>query len=229
MKLPSLATYTNSSYFRLNSAKNGILFTTIAGGARTSSGTAYARTELRQMKGSASSTASADWTCKSTQQMTVRQRLTKVASTPSAPNATIAQVHDADNDTIMVKFFGTKGSSTGALEARFNNDTSTVVLDSSYVLGEIMTLNVYTTSSGLRVVYKNETSGTTKDTGVVSWGSISGSCYFKAGLYIQNCSKTNIYGDSNSVCSSKPSSVIASDPWDTATLEMYSVNLVNPQ
>lgn len=50
--------------------------------------------------------------------------------------------------------------------ARFNNDTVTVVLDSSYRLGDMMRLDVYTTSSGVRVVYTNEVTGATKDTGL---------------------------------------------------------------
>ena len=234
VKHPSLATYSNADYFHVGSNGTTIMFKSIAGGARTSTGTAYARSELREMAGS-SGTTNAAWNCTSTSNgMNIRQKL--ITTTPTdAPNATVAQIHDADNDNLMVKYFGpatgANGSTdTGVIEARFNNDTTTVRLDSAYKLGDEMTVDVSNTPSGMRVKYKNLRTGVTGDTGSIPMVGVVGACYYKAGLYIQTCSKVDIYGKTNSVCVAKNfSEGRYAQPWDSSTLEMYSLQLTNPQ
>lgn len=233
IKHPGLATYSHPDYFRLGDNGTSIFFKAIAGGARTSTGTAYPRSELREMK--SDGTTSAAWACESTSNgMSVHQKLLTTTPTDS-PNATIAQIHDASNDNLMVKYFGpatgANGTTdTGVIQARFNNDTHTVELDSAYKLGDEMTVEVINTPSGMRVKYKNLRTGVTADTGSIPMENVEGSCYYKAGLYIQTCSKIDYLGNTNSVCVAKnfPEGRYA-DTWDSSTLEMYSLALTNPQ
>ncbi len=233
IKHPTLKTYSHPDYFTLGANGTSIVFKSIAGGARTSTGTAYARSELREMK--SDGTTSAAWACTSTSNgMSVRQKLLTTTKTDS-PNATIAQIHDASNDNLMVKYFGpatgANGTSdTGVIEARFNNDTKTVQLDPAYKLGDEHTIDVINTPSGMRVKYKNLRTGVSADTGNVPMSGVSGSCYYKAGLYIQTCSKIDYLGNTNSVCVAKNFAAGRyATTWDSSTLEMYSLILTNPQ
>ncbi|MEH1997117.1 polysaccharide lyase family 7 protein [Nostoc sp.] len=229
IKQPQLKTYTNSEYFRLNAAKNGVLLKAIAGGARTSKNTAYARSELREMQGDG--TESAAWSCTNTDHgMYLEQTLLHTST--NKPEATIAQIHDSKNDLMMVKYFGpsfANGSTDiGKLEARFNNDTTKKLLDSTYKIGDPMTIDIAVTSSGnVNVTYKNLRSGVTSSTDTVKLTGIIGSCYFKAGVYIQACSKTDIYGNTNTVCVNKDLSAnkYETDPYAYAEIELRKINL----
>ena len=229
IKQPQLKTYSNSEYFRLNAAKNGVLLKAIAGGARTSTSTAYARSELREMQGDG--TESAAWSCDNTDHgMYLEQTL--LHTTTSKPEATIAQIHDSKNDLMMVKYFGpsfANGSTDiGKLEARFNNDKITKLLDSTYKIGDPMTIDVAVSSGGnVNVTYKNLRSGVTSSTGTVKLTGIIGSCYFKAGVYIQACSKTDIYGNTNTVCAGKDLSAdkFETDRYAYAEIEVRKITL----
>ncbi|MEH1845255.1 MAG: polysaccharide lyase family 7 protein [Nostoc sp.] len=229
IKQPQLKTYNNSEYFRLNAAKNGVLLKAIAGGARTSTNTAYPRSELREMQGDG--TESAAWSCTNTDHgMYLEQTL--LHTTTNKPEATIAQIHDSKNDLMMVKYFGpdfANGSTDiGKLEARFNNDTTTKLLDSTYKIGDPMTIDIAVRSGGnVNVTYKNLRSGVTNSTGTVKLTGIVGSCYFKAGIYIQACSKTDIYGNTNTVCVNKDLSgdKYETDPYAYAEIEVRKITL----
>ncbi|MBW4455850.1 MAG: polysaccharide lyase family 7 protein [Nostoc indistinguendum CM1-VF10] len=229
IKQPQLKTYSNSEYFRLNAAKNGVLLKAIAGGARTSKNTAYARSELREMQGDG--TESAAWSCTNTDHAMYLEQ-TLLHTTRNKPEATIGQIHDSKNDLVMVKYFGpsfANGSTDiGKLEARFNNDDVTKLLDSTYKIGDPMTIDIAVTSGGnVTVNYKNLRSGVTSSTGRVKMTGIIGSCYFKAGMYIQACSKTDIYGKTNTVCANKNLSAnkYETDPYAYAELEVRKITL----
>ncbi|MCC5664084.1 polysaccharide lyase family 7 protein [Nostoc sp. CHAB 5784] len=229
IKQPQLKTYTNSEYFRLNAAKNGVLLKAIAGGARTSKNTAYARSELREMQGDG--TESAAWNCKNTDHAMYLEQ-TLLHTTTNKPEATIGQIHDSENDLVMVKYFGPSSANgstdIGKLEARFNNDTTTKLLDSAYKIGDPMTIDIAVTSSGnVTITYKNLRSGVTSSTGTVRMTGIIGSCYFKAGIYIQACSKTDIYGNTNTVCANKNLSAnkYETDPYAYAEIELRNITL----
>lgn len=236
---PAIKTYSHPDYFKLGTNGNSIVLKAIAGGARTSIKTAYPRSELREMKSDGRSDAA--WNCTSTSNgMSIRQRLLTTTKTNS-PNATIAQIHDAKNDNMMVKYSGPDNgangiSDTGVIEARFNNDTTTILLDPAYKLGDEHTIDVTNTPSGMRVVYKNLRTGVSKDTRNSNSGKdiemvgVLGSCFYKAGLYIQTCSTIDYLGKPNKVCVDKkfPKGRYA-DIWDSATLEIFSLTLTNPQ
>ncbi|MEH2079239.1 MAG: polysaccharide lyase family 7 protein [Nostoc sp.] len=229
IKQPQLKTYSNSEYFRLNAAKNGVLLKAIAGGARTSKNTAYARSELREMQGDG--TESAAWSCTNTDHAMYLEQ-TLLHTTTKKPEATIGQIHDSKNDLVMVKYFGpsfANGSTDiGKLEARFNNDNITKLLDSTYKIGDPMTIDIAVTSGGnVTVNYKNLRSGVTNSTGTVKMTGIIGSCYFKSGMYIQACSKTDIYSNTNTVCANKNLSTDKSetDPYAYAEIEVRKITL----
>lgn len=163
--------------------------------------------------------------------MYIEQRLTH--STTHKSEATIAQIHDASNDLLMVKYFGpaypnANGSTdTGSLQARFNNDSTTVVLDSAYKLGDPMTLDVAVAGGKTTVTYNNTRSGVSKTTPATSMTGISGSCYFKAGMYIQACTKVDIYGNTNTTCVSKnfSSELYETDPYAYSEVEVRVITL----
>ncbi|MGF2033870.1 MULTISPECIES: polysaccharide lyase family 7 protein [unclassified Nostoc] len=229
IKQPQLKTYSNSEYFRLNAAKNGVLLKAIAGGARTSTNTAYPRSELREMQGDG--TESAAWNCRNIDHAMYLEQ-TLLHTTTNKPEATIGQIHDSKNDLVMVKYFGpsfANGSTDiGKLEARFNNDNITKLLDSTYKIGDPMTIDIAVTSGGnVTVNYKNLRSGVTSSTGTVRMTGIIGSCYFKAGMYIQACSKTDIYGKTNTVCANKNLSAnkYETDPYAYSEIEVRKITL----
>jgi hypothetical protein len=231
VKQPTLGTY-SSTYFKLNTNKDSVLLTSLFGGATTSSGTAYARTELREMK--SDGTTNAAWSCSSgVRKMHIRQRIVK---TPiHKPEMSVGQIHDDSNDVLEIHFTGPEDSSgvgtgngvgTGVLRAHWNNDTSQDTLDSAYIVGDIMVVDIDTSSNTMRVNYRNERTGVTT-TKTKTFSGIVGSCYFKAGNYHQGCSKTNIYGGTNQSCVDKgwTSAKYETDPFGTSVLEMFELTM----
>jgi hypothetical protein len=231
VKQPTLKTYSNT-YFKLNTNKDGVLLTSLFGGATTSSGTAYARTELREMK--SDGTTNAAWSCSSAvRKMHIRQRIVK---TPiHKPEMSVGQIHDDSNDVLEIYFTGPEdgssvgtgnGAGTGVMRAHWNNDTSQDVLDAAYTVGDMMVVDIDTTSNTMHVNYHNERTGVTT-TKTKTFSGIVGSCYFKAGNYHQGCSKTNIYGGTNQSCVDKgwASARYETDPWGTSVLEMFELTM----
>lgn len=215
IKQPQLATFTDQNYFHLNTDSSAVVFKAIAGGARTSTGTAYPRSELREMANNG--TTNAAWVCTTaTRGMCLEQKLTH--TTVHKPEATIAQIHDASNDLLMVKYFGpaypnaTGSTDTGSLEARLNNDSTTIVLDPAYKLGDPMALSISVVNGAVVITYQNMRSGVIKTTSPVAFKDVSGGCYFKAGMYIQACTKVDIYNQTNTTCVNKK---FAADLYET--------------
>lgn len=217
----------SGTYFKLNSSNDAIVMTALFGGATTSSGTAYARTELRERD--ASYTAAA-WSCKTAvRSMTFTSRVTK--SPTAKPEMSMGQIHDGDSDNLEVQYIGPSSANgstdTGTIIASFNGGGSKLTLDSAYTIGQKVTVTIYTKGDGVMYVdYKNLSTGLTK-TQSAAFGTVVGSCYFKVGNYHQACSKTNIYGGTNSTCANKgwASSKYETDPWGTSVQELYSVSL----
>ncbi|CAN5475468.1 hypothetical protein BH11PSE11_BH11PSE11_21240 [soil metagenome] len=231
VKQPALATFSNT-YFKLNTNKDGVLFTSLFGGATTSSGTAYARSELREMQ--ADGVTNAAWSCSSgVRKMHIRQRIVK---TPiHKPEMVVGQIHDDSNDVLAIHFTGPEDSSgvgtgngvgTGVMRVHWNNDSSEDVLDTAYAVGDIMTVDVDTSANTMRVNYRNERTGATT-VKAKTFSGIVGSCYFKAGNYHQGCSKTNIYGGTNQSCVDKGwvANKYETDPLGTSVLEMFELTM----
>ncbi len=204
IKQPALATYSITPWFRLNSSGVSVLFRANAGGSRTSTNTAYARSELREMTADGQSLAG--WSCQSaTRHMHLEQVLNR--TTTVKPQASIGQIHDNTNDNVMLFYRGPSGangtSDTGRIEAYFNDQTTNVLLDSAYHLGDHMTVDINVSGGAATVTYKNTTTGATKVAGPYQLTGVVGQCYFKAGLYVQSCSKIDSNGNTNQACVAK--------------------------
>lgn len=217
----------SGTYFKLNSSKTAITMTALFGGATTSSGTAYSRSELRERDSSYNSAA---WSCKTAvRSMTFTSRVTK--SPTHKPEMSMGQIHDGDSDNLEVQYIGPSSpngtSDTGTIIASFNGGGSKLTLDSAYTIGQKVTVTIYTKGdSKMYVDYKNLSTGVSK-TQSATFGTVVGSCYFKVGNYHQACSKTNIYGGTNSTCAGKgwDASKYETDPWGTSVQELYALSM----
>jgi Alginate lyase len=166
---PKLDTYTGTA-FRLNDAKNGVVFTTTAGGV-TTSGSKYPRSELREMAG----TKKASWSNKSgTHTLVTRQAVTKLPTVK--PELVVAQIHDAKDDVMEVRLEGKR------LMAQYNDGDSEITIDPAYALGTVFDLRIVAASSKVQVYYNDQLKATINKSGT-GW-------YFKSGSYLQtNTSK----------------------------------------
>jgi hypothetical protein len=225
---PELATFSNE-YFKLNETRSAVVFTSMVGGATTSAGTAFSRSELRERDVQGEKSA---WNCAQDERvMTIRQRILK---TPThKPEMSVGQIHDAKSDNLEVFYKGPVSGADGVgdqgvMLAKFNGESSTKapVLDDAYRVGDMMQVKVSTKAGVITVDYRNERSGKTS-TASKPFDKISGGCYFKAGNYPQACTKVNVYGVTNPNCSKKTYApeVFETDPNATSVLEIYSLTL----
>jgi hypothetical protein len=173
VKWPRLQGY-ESQYFHLNSAGNGVIFWVNAGGAIIP-GSIFPRTELREMTDNGSRQASWSNTT-GTHTMTIREAITHL---PTVRPAIVAgQIHDADTYLALIRLDGAR------LWVKADNK-SVGVLDERYRLGTIFTVRIVATGGRILIYYN----GALK----VDLAQVCGTCYFKAGAYLQ--SNTG-YGDS---------------------------------
>ena len=166
---PKLDTYTGTA-FGLNDAKNGVVFTTTAGGV-TTSGSTYPRSELREMAG----TRKASWSNKSgTHTLVARQAITELPAVK--PEVVTAQIHNTSDDVMEVRLEGNR------LLAQYNNGQRDITIDPAYVLGTVFDLRIVASSGKVRVYYNDVLKATISKSGS-GW-------YFKSGSYLQtNTSK----------------------------------------
>lgn len=244
-----LATYTDS-YFRVVTG-GGVSMKARFGGAVTSSGTAYSRTELREM---ADENTTAAWNCTSKQKEMVAR--VRIKATPkNKPEMSVAQIHDSANDNLIVLYRYDKAQNGGLLPAagtlgdkgkilvKWNDSSSESVLDSSHVVGDIINLvvrangsaeNGYPGAGNMSVQYTNETQNKTSSA-TRAFSGVTGQCYFKAGNYHQGCTKKFIDGSTNATCSSKSYPLSNGFTWEdpdteTSTSELILYNLtVSPK
>lgn len=162
---PELSTYSGTN-FRLDDARTGVVFTANAGGA-TTEGSKYPRSELREMDGA----EEAAWSNRSgTHTLTVRQAVT--ALPPVKPEVVVAQIHDADDDVLLVRCDG------GRLVVQWDDGDSEAVLDPAYRLGTMYDLQIVAAAGRVEVFY-----GGARKAEIPKSGS---GWYFKAGSYVQS-------------------------------------------
>jgi hypothetical protein len=210
---PQLARY-NEGDFVLT--PEGVRMRAYAGGARTSTGTAYSRSELRERyKGpGALSKPSDSWPCTDTpRSMVIEQRLTR--TTVNKPEVSIGQIHDDKNDLLELRYQGPVNkngvgtgnglSDTGKVAVHWNNDTSETLVDSAYTLGDLMRVEIVSALGVMTVTYENKSRPNSKPQTVSKdyYESIAGGCFFKAGMYVQACSITDLNGAINEQCQKK--------------------------
>lgn len=166
---PDLDSFTIDPWFHLNQERDGVAFRANAGGV-TTSGSGYPRSELREM--TADGTARADWsTTEGVHSMTITQAIT--ALTEVKPHAVAGQIHDAEDDVVMIRLESNRLYVEGG-------GVDLGVLDEDYQLGTEFTVN-FTAHDGQIDVYYEDMS-----TPVVTVPRAAAGCYFKAGVYTQS-------------------------------------------
>lgn len=179
LEVTKLAGYVNSPWFEVDSARNGVRFRANCGGATTSN-SGYPRSELREMTASG---GLASWSTTSGKHtMTVTEAIT---ATPKVkPHVVAAQIHDAEDDVVMVRLEGNRLFLEGGGE-------DLGVIDPAYVLGTFFTVTLEATGGHISLAYN----GAKK----VDVARSSNGCYFKTGVYTQsNTSKgdaASAYGE----------------------------------
>lgn len=181
-----------------------LVFRANAGGARTSANTAYARSELRELDSSGKPAA---WDCMNSERsLEIGQRL--MQTTTAKPQVTIGQIHDAKNDNLMLRYSGPAKADgvhdTGRIELLWNNASQRMLLDPAYTLGAPMQVRIELRQGVAKVRYRNADSGVQREADAAfDAAGIRGGCFFKAGLYIQACSRTDSSGHPNAQCAAK--------------------------
>lgn len=173
IRQPELATFTLTPYFAVNEAADGVRFRAPCGGA-TTRGSSYPRAELREM--TADGAAEAAWSTETgTHTLFVRQAITHLPR--AKPHVVAGQVHDANDDVIMIRLEGERLFVEG--DGKELGD-----LDRKYVLGTVFTVQVVVADGSIQVYYNDLATPKVTLPNVRQSG-----CYFKAGCYTQSNTK----------------------------------------
>lgn len=165
VRQPQLATY-SSPFFQLDTAHDGVVFTSDAGGVTTKN-SGYPRSELREMDG----TEQASWSNRhGVHTMELRQAV--LALPPVKPEVVTAQIHDTESDVIEVRLEDDR------LIAAYDDGKQEFVLDPAYHLGTPYDLRIMAADGRIDVYYNGVRAGTVPTAGD-GW-------YFKTGSYLQS-------------------------------------------
>jgi len=163
---PKLASFRDPRYFHVDSLGDGVVFRAPVGGATTGN-SEYPRSELREMTSGGKKQAS--WSGKSgTHVMTITEAITALPQ--GKPQVVAGQIHDDEDDVVMVRLNGSK--------LFVESDGRQVgVLDPAYRLGTRFTVQFVAAQGRIRVTYNGiKTVGLERD---------GDDYYFKAGCYTQ--------------------------------------------
>lgn len=191
---PVLDTFSRKPWFRdtVMSGKRTVLFRAHANGAKTSSNTKFARSELREMTPSPYDEAA--WKFKDGKTHTLQVTQAILALPLARPQVAAAQIHDAGNDVFMLKCEGKTPGSVSAkakLVGYVDNASKGFTVDEDYDLGTFFSLKVEVSAAGALSVYYDgkatPIAGHTDFSVVKADGDpdLTG-MYFKAGCYIQS-------------------------------------------
>ncbi|MCC9644744.1 polysaccharide lyase family 7 protein [Rhodopirellula sp. JC740] len=165
---PDLASFVDDRYFRANSQANGVVFRAHCGGV-TTKGSKYPRCELREMV--EDGTKRASWKTHGEVIHTMDMRVAITATPEVKPQVVCGQIHDADDDLIMIRLEGAK-----LFVER--NSFGDVMLDQHYQLGTPFDVRIQTGRGTVDVWYNGKQ--------MMSWAVSRSGCYFKAGCYTQS-------------------------------------------
>lgn len=183
IKQPDLNGYV-SEYFYVNDETGAVVFNAPCdadGTGATTTNSSYPRSELREM--TKDGTQRASWSTGSgTHTMIIDEMIT---NTPVAkPHVVVGQIHDADDDVIMIRLENQR-----LFVQAESEDLGT--LDSDYQLGTRFQVKVHVEDNKIYIYYN--------DTLKVTYPVVKTGCYFKAGMYTQsNTSKgdaADAYGE----------------------------------
>jgi alginate lyase len=162
---PQLISFSDD-FFRLDDTRDGVVFTANAGGV-TTEGSSYPRCELREMDGG----ELASWSNRTgTHTMVVREAITRLPDVK--PHVVAAQIHDAEDDIVMVRLEGTH------LFVEYDDGEGEFTLDPQYQLGTPYDLQITASGGRVQVSYNGRQAGDIPLAGD-GW-------YFKAGTYTQS-------------------------------------------
>ena len=171
--------YTNYPYFCLTTAGTAVQLYTDMAGKQTSSNTAYARTELREVN--SDGTTHAAWTASTSPSVIHQMQYTFkcVHIQPNKPWVTIGQIHDPSSDALSIKVKGSTTSTLDVVAVLYDTD-QTPALVGTYSIGDTVTITINVTGGVLKVyantVLKITSSALSGKTGL----------YFKVGQYPQS-------------------------------------------
>lgn len=166
IRQPLLGGFEHRAHFRLRPDR-GVMFRAPVGGVTTEN-SKYPRAELREM--TPDGRGKAAWSSTSGRHvMTITQAVT--AAPRAKPHVVAGQIHDAEDDIVMIRLEGTR------LFVESDGD-DVGLLDPDYRLGTRFTVSIVATSSGIRVTYNQ--------TRVVDVRKAGHGWYFKAGCYVQS-------------------------------------------
>lgn len=169
----NLNSFNKSPWFVRSSA--GVRFRCHAGG-KTTSGSSYPRSELREMSGS----KKASWTNKSGVHVMDGTLTVTSISSLKRPVMVVAQVHDASDDVVMIRAEGTRGSNLMTLVGEFGRgkgkggDRKTL---GSIRIGQPFSYRILADRSGFTVYINGHKRATSS--------RVSSGLYYKAGCYLQ--------------------------------------------
>ena len=155
-------------YFRVTAKGQGVLFRAPCAGA-TTKGSQYPRCELREMKPGGEKKA--NWGTADGQRHTMSTSLAILQTPAVKKHVVCAQIHDAEDDLMMVRLEGKK-----LFVER--NDLPAVRLDSNYKLGTRFSLKIDAAKGHVKLWYNEQLK--------MDWVVSRQGCYFKAGCYTQS-------------------------------------------
>ena len=163
----ALDSFQDPDYFRVNSTLNGVVFTAPCSGA-TTSGSGYARSELREMINNGIDKAS--WsTTSGTHTMEITEAITHLPVVK--PHVVAGQIHGSGDDVVVFRLEGTK------LFIDENGKTGPI-LTSNYHVGDVFTVKFVASNGGVACYYNGQY--------IFTYPVSASGCYFKAGCYTQS-------------------------------------------
>ncbi|QDT01790.1 Alginate lyase precursor [Rubripirellula lacrimiformis] len=166
IKQTELETFSDPRYF-FAAPTGGVVFRAHCGGA-TTKGSSFPRCELREMA-DAKNRAGWDTGGETVHTMTMKVAIAKTP--PVKQHVVCAQIHDADDDLMMIRLEGTKLF----IE---RNDVGDVMLDRKYKLGSPIELKIQAADGHVKVWHDGDLK--------MDWKVSRKGCYFKAGCYTQS-------------------------------------------
>ena len=176
IRQPELADFALEPFFGLTPEADGVVFRAPVEGA-TTSGSGYPRSELREMVADGSDEAG--WsTTSGTHTLEIRQAITHLPEVKA--HVVAGQIHDAEDDVIMIRLEGEHLFVEGGGE-------ELVTLDAAYRLGTVFTVRIEAGEGRIRVYHDGELK--------LDLAHEADGCYFKAGAYTQsNLDKGDVEG-----------------------------------
>jgi hypothetical protein len=166
IRQPELASFVDPRWFFVNEAADGVVFRAPCGG-RTTKGSKYPRSELRE----ASGTARAAWGTADGVVHVLTATLAVTKTPPVKKHVCCLQIHDAQDDLLMVRVEGRKL----LIERKSDSD---VLLDGDYALGTRFDLKIEASGGSIKAWHNGQLK--------MDWKSDRKGCYFKAGCYTQS-------------------------------------------